>query len=488
MKMNKKKETMEKKEKIGTKNQRDIILSALRGKFKDEIKDRDLFPVGVYNIDFRLNLINKECSKKNKKKREFSPVSINRVDNNILPNIIIGHEFDSVARKLVVKSESGMFKVTFSDESIILFASRLVGIGKNSAVENYAVGQKEAINKYINFLHKQDKINSKPKIGLFKISVSNSLAGATLRYDEIKKKNMKNDNVVFHQNKHIIEDDVKMFFDNLNLFTRYDQPGSRRMLLVGEPGGGKTSAANEIARRYSQTMCVVMATDLNAVMMHTYNVSKADIPTLIILEDAEATIPWGNSGILNFLDGVNQPKTKKGCYTLMTTNFPQAIEPRILSRPGRIDRIVKFGILDENNSILCAKHYFNNILFRESDSNELIKEKLQQLYEKVILDKDKVSMTGAQIKNLSEATVSYAISNRITDITVDVIKDVKKQLTKYLKSVYEMAEGEGMTSSKMEPIGFQNRNQATSWQSQTIDWDLIVNPKIKKQDSDSYSF
>jgi SpoVK/Ycf46/Vps4 family AAA+-type ATPase len=225
--------------------------------------------------------------------------------------------------------------------------------------------------------------------------------------------------------------------------------------------------------------------DLKAVMMHTYNVSKSDIPTLIILEDAESTIPWGNSDVLNYLDGINQPRTIKGCYMIMTTNFPQRIEPRVLKRPGRIDKIIKFGVLDQVNSIMCARHYFEGILFdSNTDTSSTIEEMLKQVYEKIIAVDNETGMTGAQIKNLSEATISYAISNKTEKISVDTIIAVRDQLSKDLKDVYEMADDESMSANKPSPIGFDTSDgkRKNQWE-ESLDWDSIINPEKNKGNS-----
>jgi GTPase SAR1 family protein len=397
------------------KNQREVILSALRKNYHEIVADKDAFPIGMLGVTINMHSLKNECHKNRNTKidnntKNFKPLFLEPIKDNTLPNIVLQHQFDPKSGNINFQSESGMFKLTFSNGAIMLFSQRSVGFGRSEIIESCAVATKETLNKYYVYLNKQAKINSRPKIGMYKIFTVNSPGGTpVLNYEELKKKDRKKNSSVFHQSKALVENDVKQFFDNIDLYTRYDLPGSRRLLLVGEPGGGKTSAANQLAAEYADRMCVVQATDLKSVMMHTFNVSKAKIPTIIILEDAESTLPWGNSGILNFLDGINQPKTEKGCYMILTTNFPKAIEPRILKRPGRIDKIIKFGVLDETNSILCSKYYFEGILFNsKKDKKQIIQEVLKQLYDEVLLDNN-VSMTGAQIKNLSEATVAYAV-------------------------------------------------------------------------------
>jgi hypothetical protein len=468
-------------------NQRDIIVKVLRSKFHEATKEKEEqhFAVAIIGFDVDLFSLKKEADKNKKLKSTgttFKPMDVEPIKDDLLPNIVLKHQFDNIKGTLNFNSQSGMFKVNFSDGTILFFAQRLVGIGKTAGIESYAVASKQTLNKYYQYLNKQAKINSKPKVGLFKIHTVGTPFGKRLNYEPIKQKDFKK-NIVFHQNKELVADDVKQFFDNIGYYTRFSQPGSRRMLLVGEPGGGKTSAAMLLAQEYSKTMCVAVASDLESVMMHTYNISKAKMPTLVILEDAESSIPWRDAGVLNFLDGINQPKTEKGCYMIFTTNFPKAIEPRILKRPGRIDKVIKFGALDEINSIMCVKHYFDGILFdSKKDKPELIEEILKQVYEEIILDKQNGgTMTGAQIKNLSEAIISYTVSKKIDKINVQVLKEVVEVLNKDLKEVYEMADEESMSNDRMTPVGFDM--PSTKRSGNGLDWNTIMNPKTNNNQS-----
>ena len=474
-----------------SKNQRDVIIKVLRSKFFDAIKDKTEkdFAVAIVGFEVDIYSLQREAAKNKKIKlktnsKTFNPIDVEPIKDDLLPTVVLKHSFDNKKGTLNFQSQSGIFKVTFSDSSVLFFAQRLVGMGRNESVDSYAVASKQTFNKYYQYLNRQAKINSKPKIGLFKLHTVSSPFGERLNYEPIKQKDFKK-NIVFHQNKQLVADDVKQFFDNIDYYTRFSQPGSRRMLLVGEPGGGKTSAAMLLAQEYSKTMCVAVASDLKSVMMHTYNISKAKMPTLVILEDAESTIPWGSSGVLNFLDGINQPKTEKGCYMIFTTNFPKAIEPRILKRPGRIDKVIKFGALDEINSIMCMKHYFDGILFdSKKDTPEKVEEILKQVYEEIILEKSTGgTLTGAQIKNLSEAIMSYAVSNRVDKVTVDTLKKVVEALNRDLKEVYEMADEESISRERMAPIGFEQNSKNRSYGGDSIDWNTIMNPKTTKNSS-----
>ena len=63
-------------------------------------------------------------------------------------------------------------------------------------------------------------------------------------------------------------------------------------------------------------------------------------PTLILLEELDAYLhPHEKALVLNVLDGNESSMNDKGTLLIATTNYPEAIDERILKRPGRLDRI-----------------------------------------------------------------------------------------------------------------------------------------------------
>ena len=84
-----------------------------------------------------------------------------------------------------------------------------------------------------------------------------------------------------------------------------------------------------------------------------------DAPAMILLEDIDRTFPrTGESQgkvslqqLLNCLDGV---ATGEGIVTVATANEPTILDPAILRRPGRFDRVVHFP----NPSAVLRREYF----------------------------------------------------------------------------------------------------------------------------------
>ncbi|WP_419189456.1 AAA family ATPase [Stieleria marina] len=140
-------------------------------------------------------------------------------------------------------------------------------------------------------------------------------------------------------------------------------PWRRGYLLHGEPGTGKTALARALAEDLDLPVFVFdLATLKNDELLKAWNQMLAEVPCMALMEDIDAVFEGrkniaANQGpaltfdcLLNCLDGVQRAD---GLMVMVTTNHLEKIDPAIGqpgaigSRPGRIDRIVSMGRLDE---------------------------------------------------------------------------------------------------------------------------------------------
>ena len=137
---------------VKSKNQRDIIVSVLRSKF-NEYSDSELYPSAVLDVEINLSDLKQSCKNSSKSKidpntKNFRPYSIDYVKNDVLPSMILEYGFSQKEKGLTVKSEAGMFAMKFTDNSVMMFAQRIVGMGRNKSVETYALATRQTLNKY----------------------------------------------------------------------------------------------------------------------------------------------------------------------------------------------------------------------------------------------------------------------------------------------------------------------------------------------------
>lgn len=405
----------------------EMLSKLLRKKYLDEKGESEekTFVYVNYTQDYEYKTFKEliQKGKKTRSKKTFHVVDIEPVPNEVICNLSFGLSYDSKLNRIEVKDTSGLFKVKFSDGTFMFYAKWLTGMGKNQVVEGMFAAEREVWKNFLICFKKHTKVNSKPKIGIHRISMVNTGSGQMkLHYSKPEKLN---ETPVVHQSTEVLMSDMNFFFNNIPHFTRFNMPGVRKIMLVGEPGTGKSSICYRTAKKYIKSKCVVFATDIVSCAQHLAKCAKHNMSTVVILEDAESTLRNADSSILNFLDGVDQPVNKQGAYIIMTTNFPQKIEPRILKRPGRVDKVIKFGALKDSYAIECAKIYFDGILFKKEYDDQKTENLEKEFFEKVL--KDEKGMTGAQIKELANASISYAVSKN-EEISVELIATVKENM------------------------------------------------------------
>lgn len=399
------------------------------------------------HTEYRLNFLRSIVYKSKKYKGStFRPISVDPVQTEYINSFCTGIKLSHGKNQSFTYSDmTGIFKINFSDGTFMYLAKWLTGAGRNQKFETLFAGEKGVWVNFLKMVKKTKKVRLKPKNGVFKIDVvGNPVTGKKeLIYTPLK--NLAETPIVHPEIKKVTED-IDFFYNNMPLFTRYKMPGTRKVMLVGEPGSGKSSFCIKLAKKMASTKSFVFATDIMALSMHMANCSKYNVSTIAILEDAEQTLSNASSGLLNFLDGINQPINKLGSYIIMTTNFPNAIEPRILKRPGRIDKIFNFNALDSDYAIECIKIYLKDYITSSDEKVMYSKTGLKALAGIV------TGMTGAQIKALVDASIAYTISNS-TNLCIDTIKKTKEMMFNDLKEVYKMANDTSLRGHE-KSIGF----------------------------------
>ncbi|MGC8761958.1 MAG: AAA family ATPase [Bryobacteraceae bacterium] len=160
------------------------------------------------------------------------------------------------------------------------------------------------------------------------------------------------DHIVMDDNVgRLVRDDFQRFFAHRAWFESRQIPFRRGYLLYGPPGNGKTSIVRAMASRPGLSPCTLVwgrpdTDDDDLTMLFRWATDHA--PALVIMEDLDrhfTHLPHGGSNhrislshLLNCLDGVHN---SEGVIVVATANHPKALDPAILNRPGRFDRVVE---------------------------------------------------------------------------------------------------------------------------------------------------
>lgn len=149
--------------------------------------------------------------------------------------------------------------------------------------------------------------------------------------------------------KEDIHHDVATFFSKgIDVYKRLNLKPFRKLLLAGVPGTGKTMLCSALAAwalEHGYLVIYISSADqmgatFGKIQQALHVASYSQVPTLILLEELDAFLHDREKAlVLNVLDGSESSMNDKGTLLIATTNYPEAIDERVLKRPGRLDRI-----------------------------------------------------------------------------------------------------------------------------------------------------
>jgi SpoVK/Ycf46/Vps4 family AAA+-type ATPase len=116
----------------------------------------------------------------------------------------------------------------------------------------------------------------------------------------------------------------------------------RGYLLHGPQGSGKSSVVHQVVRHIVGAGHVAFFCenpDIFVLALQQFRKVEPDRPVVCVFEDIDAIIEaHEETAILQCLDGSHQIDK---VINIATTNYPEKLDQRLISRPRRFDRIVK---------------------------------------------------------------------------------------------------------------------------------------------------
>ncbi|MGL4962669.1 MAG: AAA family ATPase [Inquilinus sp.] len=259
--------------------------------------------------------------------------------------------------RLQYKGMQGSFRIRLNDTHQIF----LIAWGPTATTSEMAIGTSaafEILYERLETRRRRLQINA-PKRGLWHLDETEVAQRNVTYFDRSSIDVPSALRFASHPAYPALETDLLDFFGNIAWWTRYSQPGMRKVLMAGPPGTGKTSIALALAAKFHPDLLVVQARDSVDVIHAAERAASARRAAIILAEEVDM-FRRPDSGALNWLDGSATPRNPSGTYLIATTNYPRAIDPRILQRPGRIDRIFRVGALRTRAAGDVALSYFGD--------------------------------------------------------------------------------------------------------------------------------
>ncbi len=136
--------------------------------------------------------------------------------------------------------------------------------------------------------------------------------------------------------------EIESFWSLGDTFERHGYLHRRGYLLYGPQGSGKSSVVHQVVHRIISKGHVAVFCEHPGFLtrgMEVFRKIEPTRPLVCIFEDIDAIIEMhGDSELLGWLDGSHQINK---VINIATTNYPERLDRRIVSRPRRFDRIIK---------------------------------------------------------------------------------------------------------------------------------------------------
>lgn len=213
-----------------------------------------------------------------------------------------------------------------------------------------------------------------------------------------------------------ILEDIKIFWEKKDSYSKYNFVHKRGILLYGDPGCGKSGiiqlcVKNLIEEQNGIVLNIKEHDDFKYFIdfVPTIRSIEPDRPIIVILEDIDSLAgedQWSTTKLLNILDGVKQIEN---VVYIATTNYPEKLQERITNRPSRFDRRYQVPMPSEN----IRRSYIENKLSEEDLRSIDIEEWIE------VTD-------GMSLSHLKELIISVIVMRKDFDESLANLSEMKE--------------------------------------------------------------
>lgn len=153
----------------------------------------------------------------------------------------------------------------------------------------------------------------------------------------------------------------------------------RGLLLWGPPGTGKTHTVRYLTSRLTDATVIILSGASLGMVGAFGNLARRLAPAVVVLEDVDLIAqertfgPFGSSSalfeLMNEMSGLAEDAD---VAFVLTTNRPDALEPALAARPGRVDLAVEIPLPDPAARRRLLELYAVGLGLEENDLNSAV--------------------------------------------------------------------------------------------------------------------
>lgn len=174
-----------------------------------------------------------------------------------------------------------------------------------------------------------------------------------------------------------IERHTKTFADHADALRAAGRHLKRGLLLHGPPGTGKTLSVMYLSTLMPERTVLLLTGNALGLVSPACEMARELAPAMLVLEDVDLVAQDRMHGhpttilfeLLNQMDGLNEDVD---IVFVLTTNQPEAIEPALASRPGRIDLAIRMPLPDGEGRSRLLDLYGEGLQLNVTDRSAFI--------------------------------------------------------------------------------------------------------------------
>jgi ATPase family protein associated with various cellular activities (AAA) len=145
-----------------------------------------------------------------------------------------------------------------------------------------------------------------------------------------------------------IRENVEAFFQSRERYREMRIPYRRGFLFAGPPGCGKTLAVKVLASNIKAKVITVLAHAEvgDYILTRAFYLGKKYAPAIVVFEELDKLVESEYVSLAHFLNLIDGLSMSEGILLVATTNDPGKLDPALLHRPSRFDRVWKFPLPD----------------------------------------------------------------------------------------------------------------------------------------------